>query len=321
MITVEKLTKQFGSGPTAVRALDGIDLDVRQGEILAVVGQSGSGKSTLVRCLTHLEEPTSGHVVLDGQRLDELNDTALRTARRKVGQVFQHANLLDQRTAQRNVEYPLEIAGWTKASRRARAAELLLMVGLDGRQENYPSQLSGGQQQRVGIARALAPHPTVLLCDEPTSALDPKTTEELLSLLLRLRDQLGVTIIIITHDLAVVRRVADRVAVLDAGRIVESGPVLDVAVRPGSRILSDVFTEGTLGSDDLRVTGGADLATTSFLSRLSRDLGIDATLRAGGALAIGATHVLKADLSFASTNDRDRAAAWLREHGFTVVTS
>lgn len=318
MIEVQGLTKVFGEGPRQVRALDEVNLRVESGEILAVVGQSGSGKSTLVRCLTLLEQPTSGRVIVGGRVITELGETQLRQARRAIGQVFQHANLLDNRTARRNVEYPLEIAGWDRKRREARANELLNLVGLADRTENYPSQLSGGQLQRVGIARALASNPDVLLCDEPTSALDPATTDDLLDLLVRLRDEIGVTILIITHDLGVVRRIADRVAVLEGGRIVDEGPVDEIAASPESSLLSDIVGEAPLGATELRVFGGRAQAGTPFISRLGGVLGSDVRLISGGTHAIGAHHIVKADLGFDDPGQRDLAAVWLQDNGFTV---
>ena len=321
MIEVVNLTKVFGEGPNQVRALDEVSLRVEPGEILSVVGQSGSGKSTLVRCLTLLEHPTSGKVIVGDRVITELGEQQLRQARRAIGQVFQHANLLDNRTAKRNVEYPLEIAGWGKKEREARAEELLALVGLAERQHNYPSQLSGGQLQRVGIARALASNPDVLLCDEPTSALDPNTTEDLLDLLVRLRDEIGVTILIITHDLGVVRRIADRVAVLEGGRIVDVGPVDEIAATPDSALLSDIVVDGELEETELRVIGGRAQADIPFISRLTEVLGGDVRLVSGGAHAIGEHHIVKADLGFADREQRDLAATWLRDNDFTVVVA
>ncbi len=318
MIQVENLTKVFGEAPNQVHALDAVNLRIEPGEILAVVGQSGSGKSTLVRCLTLLEHPTSGRVIVGDQVVTELNERELRTARRAIGQVFQHANLLDNRTAKRNVEYPLEIAGWGTNERETRAEELLRLVGLGDRLHNYPSQLSGGQLQRVGIARALAAKPGVLLCDEPTSALDPATTEELLELLVQLRDELGVTILIITHDLSVVRRIADRVAVLEHGKIVDHGTVEEVATRRGSSLLGDLIADGPLAESELRVTGGAILAETPFISQLAMELGSEVRLLAGGTHAIGARRIVKAKLGFAGRAERERAAAWLTGQEFDV---
>ena len=318
MIQVENLVKVFGAAPNEVRALDDVNLTVERGEILAVVGQSGAGKSTLVRCLTLLEQPSSGKIIVGGRIVTDLPAGELRQARRAIGQVFQHANLLDNRTAKKNVEYPLEVAGWNKADRAKRAEELLQLVGLGDRQNNFPSQLSGGQAQRVGIARALAASPDVLLCDEPTSALDPSTTDDLLELLVKLRDELQVTILIITHDLGVVRRIADRVAVLEGGRIVDSGSVEEVAAHQHSPLLSDIGVEDARGAAELRVSGGHEVAAIPFISRITRELGIDVRLASGGAHAIGGVHVLSATLGFEGEEDRDRAADWLRANGFTV---
>lgn len=318
MIQVANLVKVFGAAPNEVRALDDVNLTVERGEILAVVGQSGAGKSTLVRCLTLLEQPSSGKIIVGGRVVTDLPAGELRQARRAIGQVFQHANLLDNRTAKKNVEYPLEVAGWNKADRAKRAEELLQLVGLGDRQNNFPSQLSGGQAQRVGIARALAASPDVLLCDEPTSALDPSTTDDLLELLVKLRDELQVTILIITHDLGVVRRIADRVAVLEGGRIVDSGSVEEVAAHQHSPLLSDIGVEDARGAAELRVSGGHEVAAIPFISRITRELGIDVRLASGGAHAIGEVHVLSATLGFEGEEDRDRAADWLRANGFTV---
>jgi len=318
VIQVENLVKVFGAAPNEVRALDDVNLTVERGEILAVVGQSGAGKSTLVRCLTLLEQPSTGKIIVGGRVVTDLPAGELRQARRAIGQVFQHANLLDNRTAKKNVEYPLEVAGWNKADRAKRAEELLQLVGLGDRQNNFPSQLSGGQAQRVGIARALAASPDVLLCDEPTSALDPSTTDDLLELLVKLRDELQVTILIITHDLGVVRRIADRVAVLEGGRIVDSGSVEEVAAHQHSPLLSDIGVEDARGAAELRVSGGHKVAAIPFISRLTRELGIDVRLASGGAHAIGDLHVLSATLGFEGEEDRDRAADWLRANGFTV---
>jgi len=318
VIQVENLVKVFGAAPNEVRALDDVNLRVERGEILAVVGQSGAGKSTLVRCLTLLEQPSAGKIIVGGRVVTDLPAGELRQARRAIGQVFQHANLLDNRTAKKNVEYPLEVAGWNKADRAKRAEELLQLVGLGDRQNNFPSQLSGGQAQRVGIARALAASPDVLLCDEPTSALDPSTTDDLLELLVKLRDELQVTILIITHDLGVVRRIADRVAVLEGGRIVDSGSVEEVAAHQHSPLLSDIGVEDARGAAELRVSGGHEVAAIPFISRITRELGIDVRLASGGAHAIGGVHVLSATLGFEGEEDRDRAADWLRANGFTV---
>ena len=219
-----------------VHALDGLTLDVPAGSIHGVVGTSGAGKSTLVRCLTALERPTYGEVRVAGQDLTTLSANELRKARRAIGMVFQHANLLDQRTAAQNIAYPLDLAGAQKGQRHERVSRMLELVGLADRGSSYPAQLSGGQKQRVGIARALADEPAVLLCDEPTSALDPETTRSILDLIRDVRDRLGCTVVIITHEMSVVRRICDSVSLLEAGRIVQSGPIEDVVSDVDSRL-------------------------------------------------------------------------------------
>ncbi|HLU55949.1 MAG TPA: methionine ABC transporter ATP-binding protein [Pseudonocardia sp.] len=235
MITVENLTKTF-AGPTGpVRALDDVTLEVAAGTVCGVVGPSGAGKSTLARCIPLLERPDSGAVRVDGTDLVALRGAALRDERRRIGVVPQGDSLLRQRSVAGNVALPLEAAGAARAERAGRVAELLELVGLADKANAYPDQLSGGQRQRVAIARALAARPRVLLADEPTSALDPTTTESVLDLLERARAELGVTVLVVTHDMAVVRRICSTVAVLDHGRVVEHGSVLDLVTRPGSR--------------------------------------------------------------------------------------
>ena len=219
-----------------VHALDGLSLNIPAGSIHGIVGTSGAGKSTLVRCLTALERPTYGEVRVAGQDLTTLSANELRKARRAIGMVFQHANLLDQRTAAQNIAYPLDLAGAQKGQRHERVSRMLELVGLADRGSSYPAQLSGGQKQRVGIARALADEPAVLLCDEPTSALDPETTRSILDLIRDVRDRLGVTVVIITHEMSVVRRICDSVSLLEAGRIVQSGPIEDVVSDVDSRL-------------------------------------------------------------------------------------
>lgn len=227
-------------GGIEVRALDGLSLDVAPGSIHGIVGTSGAGKSTLVRCLTSLERPTSGHVLVEGKDMTALSPRALREARRRIGMVFQHANLLDQRTAAQNVAYPMTLAGVPSGNRHQTVARMLDLVGLADRGDSYPAQLSGGQKQRVGIARALADDPAVLLCDEPTSALDPETTRSILDLIKNVRDTLGLTVIIITHEMSVVRQVCDSVSLLQAGRIVEGGRLEDVVLDVGSRLSREI---------------------------------------------------------------------------------
>ena len=220
--------RSFGATP----ALDGVSLSVRKGEILGIIGRSGAGKSTLIRCLNGLERPDSGQVFDRRARYRRLGERELQPLRRRIGMIFQHFNLLSAKTVEDNVALPLKIEGRPKAERLARAAELLELVGLSEKAKAYPASLSGGQKQRVGIASALAARPALLLSDEATSALDPETTRSILALLKDINRQLGLTILLITHEMEVIRSIADRVAVIDAGRIVEEGPVWSVVRRP-----------------------------------------------------------------------------------------
>lgn len=240
VIEVTDLRKVYQQASRQIRALDGVTLTVPQNWVHGVIGQSGAGKSTLVRCLAMLDRPTSGTVSIDGLELTAVNSADLRRARRRLGLVFQHANLFDSRTIAGNVAYPLELAGVPRAQRLAKAHELLGLVGLAEAGDAHPAQLSGGQRQRVGIARALATDPDVLLCDEPTSALDPATTGEILDLISALKARLGLAVLVITHEMSVVKRICDSVSLLEAGRVVESGTLTEVVARFGSR-LSDTL--------------------------------------------------------------------------------
>lgn len=242
-ISFRDVTKVFGDGPKPgngsahsgagqVRAVDGVNLDIERGEIFGVIGYSGAGKSTLVRLINALEPATSGSLIVDGQDVTTMNEPQLRRVRAGIGMIFQQFNLMQSRSVAGNVAYPLKVAGWSKERRKARVAELLEFVGLAGKARSYPAQLSGGQKQRVGIARALATSPAILLADEATSALDPDTTQDVLELLKRVNTELGVTIVVITHEMDVVRSIAHRVAVMDHGTIVEHGDVYDVFSAP-----------------------------------------------------------------------------------------
>lgn len=259
MITVADLVKEYRSKRRHVRALDGVSLAVPAGQIHGIIGQSGAGKSTLVRCLTMLERPTSGTITIGNQVMTAASSSGLRDARRRIGLVFQHANLFDSRTVLSNVAYPLEIVGVPKRRREDKARELLGLVGLADATEVYPSQLSGGMRQRVGIARALAVDPDVLLFDEPTSALDPRTTDEILGLITKLRRPDLVTIVI-THEMHVVKRICDSVSLLERGRIVESGELTEVVSR----------LDGRLSQMLLGIPSHPDVPGTTLVDVLSR---------------------------------------------------
>ena len=236
IIQLVNMGKTFHTSSGDVVALDDINLDIKEGSVQGIIGLSGAGKSTLVRCINYLEIPTSGKVIFEGKSLGDLSDKKVREARRNMGMIFQQFNLLDQRNLLDNVTFPLEIAGTDRKKARERAMELLKLVGLEDRVKNYPAQLSGGQKQRVAIARALATNPKVLLCDEATSALDPKTTTQILDLLKQINQEMGVTVIVITHQMSVIEAICDSVAIIDHSHIAESGPVAEVFSNPKTEI-------------------------------------------------------------------------------------
>ncbi|WP_170008079.1 methionine ABC transporter ATP-binding protein [Bacillus fonticola] len=232
MISISNVSKVFRSKGKEVRAVDGVNLDIQQGEVFGIIGYSGAGKSTLLRMLNGLEQPTEGSVNIAGTSISTSKGVQLRKARHDIGMIFQHFHLLWSRTVAENIAFPLEIAGVSKAKRAAKVKELIDLVGLTGRESAYPSQLSGGQKQRVGIARALANDPKVLLCDEATSALDPETTDSILQLLSDINERLGLTIVLITHEMHVIQKICHHVAVMEDGKVVESGTVLRVFQHP-----------------------------------------------------------------------------------------
>lgn len=323
MIVVDSLVKTFpgAGGAGEVAALRGIDLEIGDGEIFGVVGPSGSGKSTLLRCLNLLEKPTSGRILLGGDDLSTLSGSELRSARRRIGTVFQQFNLLHSRTVVGNIEFPLEVAGVGKADRRARAKALIDLVGLTGKEKSYPSQLSGGQQQRVGIARALAAEPDVLLCDEATSALDPDTTGQILDLVAEINRRLGVTVVIITHELGVLRRVCTSAARLEAGCIVETGRISDLVADPRSALgaaivpVGDDPSAGAI-SDTALVTAIGDDAHGPWLSEMIRELDTGIAVVGGRVEKVGDTTVGRLRLRFDVGVDRARIARFVdeREH-------
>lgn len=257
LIRFENVSKTFRVGKKTVTAVDEVSLDIAAGEVFAMIGYSGAGKSTLVRLINGLERPSSGRVVVDGAEVSALGERELRRLRTDIGMIFQQFNLFRSRTVAGNIAYPLRVAGWTAEKRNARVAELLEFVGLGDKAKSYPDQLSGGQKQRVGIARALATSPSILLADEATSALDPETTGDVLQLLRAVNDEFGVTIVVITHEMDVVRTVADRVAVLADGKVVETGTVFDVFSTPqseaGKRFVGTVLQNTPSVADVARI--------------------------------------------------------------------
>lgn len=251
MYKLENLSKEFSEKDNTVVAVRDVSLSIEKGKIYGIIGFSGAGKSTLVRCLNLLEVPTSGKVIFKGKNLLEINEKELRNYRQKIGMIFQSFNLLAQRNVVDNVCYPLEIAGVKRKDAQKKALELLEMVGIEDKAKSYPSQLSGGQKQRVAIARALATDPDVLLCDEATSALDPITTTAILDLLKTINQKLGVTIVIITHEMKVVQQICDKVAVMSEGCIVEQGEVKEIFVNPKSEITKKLVLSKSLYISDV----------------------------------------------------------------------
>jgi D-methionine transport system ATP-binding protein len=287
--------KSYRVGGREIPALQPFSLDIADGEVFGIVGHSGAGKSTLIRLINLLERPSGGRILIDEVELAALDEAALRAQRRRIGMIFQHFNLLESQTVAANVAFPLRLAGERDATTiRTRVDELLARVGLSAHAAKYPSQLSGGQKQRVGIARALANRPSILLCDEATSALDPQTTASVLDLLAEINRELNLTIVLITHEMDVVRRVCDRVAVLDAGVIVEHGAVADVFLHPQHattrRFVNEALPEEAASEQSpfahvpgriLRLSFRGEATWSPTLSRVMRDTGVDFNILAG----------------------------------------
>lgn len=297
MIKVQGLTKIY-AGKEEIRAIQGVDLSIKKGEVFGIIGLSGAGKSSLLRCLNLLEVPSAGEVTIDGLELTSLADGELRKARQKVGMIFQQFNLLSSRTVAENVEFPLEIIGEARSKRQRRVRELLQMVGLENRATHYPAQLSGGEKQRVGIARALASRPKVLLCDEATSALDPATTKNTLALLQEINKRLGLTIVLITHQMEVIRMICDRVAVLDQGQIVEMGTVQEIFLHPKAQITRQLMGDIQLSLDQkllkevrdgwiLKLTFMGSAAKEPIISQLVKRYQFEVNILAGNIAQVG----------------------------------
>ena len=297
IIQIQHLTKTFGSGEGAVTALEDINLDIQSGEIFGIIGLSGAGKSTLVRCINLLERPTSGSVVVNGKEMTSLTERDLRQARRSVTMIFQGFNLLMQRTVLQNVCFPMEISGVSKQRQKERALELLDLVGLQDKAGAYPAQLSGGQKQRVAIARALATDPKVLLCDEATSALDPTTTASILELLKDLNEKLGVTVVVITHQMSVIEEICSRVAIIADSHIVESGAVSEVFRHPKTSAARQLIIPGSEAAR--KFTGQGKVYRITFDGTTS-----DQPVVAGMVLACGEP----VNIWFADTRDIDGKA-------------
>ena len=297
MIEIKNVSKQFNTADGSVEALKNVSISIPDGDIFGIIGMSGAGKSTLVRCINMLERPTEGRIEIDGVNLCELSERDLRNVRRDITMIFQGFNLLMQRNCLKNVCFPLELAGKSKAEAKKRALELLDIVGLSDKAKAYPAQLSGGQQQRVAIARALATDPKVLLCDEATSALDPTTTNSILELIRSINEKLGITVIIITHQMSVVESICKHVAILDNGEVVEQGEVTEVFSHPKSEAAGRlVFPEadfdssvaGEAGQRFVRVVfNGAEATGSPLIARMAVEKGIEANIVYASTRSIG----------------------------------
>ena len=296
MIEIQNLSKTFPVSGGTVEALKDISLTIPDGEIYGIIGMSGAGKSTLVRCINMLERPTSGKVIIDGKDLGSLTQAQLREERRNITMIFQGFNLLMQRNCLKNVCFPLELAGYKKKEAVERATELLELVGLGEKLKSYPAQLSGGQQQRVAIARALATHPKILLCDEATSALDPQTTQSILSLIKDIHDKLGLTVIIITHQMSVVEQICTRVAILNHGTVVEEGAVSEVFASPKSQEAKQlVYPEGYQQAIETEreehlirvVFNGANATQTPLIAKMAMEENIMASILFASTRSLG----------------------------------
>lgn len=317
MISVTNLVKEYRAQARTVRALDDVTLSVPGGEIHGIIGHSGAGKSTLVRCLAGLDRPTSGNIVIDDEDLTTASAARLRSARRRIGLVFQHANLFDARTVVGNVAYPMLIAGTARKQAYARAEELLERVGLKDAAKVYPAQLSGGMRQRVGIARALAVSPDVLLFDEPTSALDPNTTDEILELITSLRSP-KVAMLIITHEMHVVKQVCDSVSLLERGRIIESGPLTEVVSSLRGKLSQQLLGvgrhEAVSGTLVDVLSRGAD-AARPVIAHTSAQLGVELAIVAGSVEYLAGTTFSHLRLAVPEGTDAQQVIRALNEQG------
>ena len=322
MIEIIGVTKIFDDGKRKVEAVKEVNLKVNKGEIYGIIGYSGAGKSTLIRCINLLERPTKGKVLFKGEDLTLLKEKDLRESRKKIGMIFQQFNLLQSRNVYQNIAYPLKNSNLSKKDERKKVLELLELVGLEDKETAYPSQLSGGQKQRVGIARALANDPEVLLCDEATSALDPKTTKSILSLLKELREKLDLTIILITHEMAVIKEVCDRVSVMENGEIIEEGTIVKVFSEPSHPTTKEFLDTGSnrtkiheilnLEENIFQIKAGDVLARVAYvgestgealISKVSRRYGLNASIIYGSIEFLSNTLVGEMVILFSGKRD------------------
>lgn len=323
LIEIKNLSKSFGHGKTF--AIKEINLTINKGEVYGIIGMSGAGKSTLLRCLTGLERPSSGSILIENVDLSKAKGKELSNLRKEIGMVFQHFYLFSSRTVAENIAYPMEIYGVSEAEQKERIVELLDLVGLSGKRDAYPSQLSGGEKQRVGIARALANKPNLLLCDEPTSALDPKTTRSILKLLEELNQSLGLTIVIITHQIEVVKQICTRLAVLSEGKLVEEGEMTDLFVRPAHAVTAhllhgeieqippEILAMRDSAKTLVRLCYEGESAQEPLMTQIAKNFNVDANILVGHLDSIRGKIIgnLVVELS-GKTEDKENALQYLR---------
>lgn len=317
MIVIKDLCKDFNAQDQTVSAVSNVSLNVDKGDIFGIIGLSGAGKSTLVRCINRLEEPSSGHIYIDGEEITGASEDELREMRKKTGMIFQHFHLLNMRTVEENIAFPLEISDIS--NKEERITELLKLVELEDKRHSYPSQLSGGQKQRVGIARALANNPSVLLCDEATSALDPKTTQSILQLLKKINKELGLTIIMITHQMEVIKEICNKVAVMDKGSVIEQGSLTDIFANSKHPITSQFVSSVphdlpkfllTQNPDNVltRISYQSERVGKPLLSKAIRKFDIDANILLGGIDNLDKNIIGNLIVEFSGDGDKIQAA-------------
>lgn len=331
MIEIKSLSKIFNSKSSVVRALKDINLQINMGEIFGVIGLSGAGKSTLIRTINRLEEPTEGSIIIEGKNITKLDKKELRISRKEIGMIFQHFNLLNSRTVFQNIAFPLEINGYDKETIEKRVNELLEVVELVDKKNAYPSQLSGGQKQRVAIARALANNPKILLCDEATSALDPKTTKAILSLLKKIREEFNLTVVLITHQMEVIKEICDRVAIIEDGKIIELNTVEEIFARPKTNTAKafishihrsdeeEIIYPKTPGSTVIRLSYLGDSAKMPIISNLIREFNIDINILSGDIDELQSTSVGNLLIQVLGDNKEvENAFSWLKKQNIDL---
>jgi len=331
LIKIENLSKVYENGTNSIHALKNINLEIRKGEIFGIIGLSGAGKSTLIRCINRLEEPTEGTILIDGEDIIQMDKKALRNVRKKIGMIFQHFNLFSQKTVYKNIAFPLELEGLSKNEINEKVNTLLDYVGLKDKKDAYPSQLSGGQKQRVAIARALANNPKILLSDEGTSALDPKTTKSILDLLRKIRDEFGLTIVLITHQMEVIKEACDRVAIIEDGKIIEINTVEDLFKNPKtktamefiSKLKSDISEEVIEPNDFegtiVRLGYSKGNAKEPIVSDMVKKFNVQANILAGDINRILSKNIGHLILELQGDNNEiTKAIEFLRQHNVDV---